>query len=42
MMSIGAPGASPRIVDDEPMCRQMIVPSSSQAAKKGSQWSPKM
>ena len=42
MMSMGAPGAISICVDDEPMCRQMIVPSSSQAAKNGSQWSPKM
>src|SRR6266508_452868 len=25
--------------DDEPMCKQTIVPSSSQAAQNGSQWS---
>ena len=42
MMSIGAPGATSSVVDDDPMCRQMTVPSSSQAAKNGSQWSPKM
>ena len=42
MMSMGAPGARASTVDDEPMWRQMTVPSSSQAAKKGSQWSPKM
>ena len=41
-MSIGAPGAISSMVDDEPMCRQITVPSSSHAWKNGSQWSPKM
>src|SRR5438552_18733811 len=42
MMSIGAPSLRPSIVDDDPMCRQMTVPSSEHASKNGSQWSPKM
>ncbi len=42
MMSIGAPGAISIDVDDDPMCKQMIVPSSSHALKNGSQCSPKM
>src|SRR5579871_3277620 len=42
MQSIGAPASSPSIVDDEPMCRQITVPSSEHALKNGSQWSPKM
>src|SRR5439155_25376064 len=40
--SKGAPSFSPSIVDDEPMCRQITVPSSSHAAKNGSQWPWKM
>ena len=40
--SIGAPGAISIWVELDPMCRQMTVPSSSHAAKNGSQWSPKM
>src|SRR5256885_12542669 len=42
MQSMGAPGSIGRIVDDDPMWRQMTVPSSAQARKNGSQWSPKM
>src|ERR1700738_4602264 len=42
MQSIGAPGSRPSMVDDDPMCRQMAVPSSEHAWKNGSQWSPKM
>jgi hypothetical protein len=34
-MSIGAPGSTASTVDDEPMCRQMTVPSSSQAQLAG-------
>ena len=37
--SIGASMAVIVICDDEPMCRQMTVPTSSQAWRNGSQWS---
>ena len=37
--SIGASGAVITSDDDEPMCRHTMVPSSTQAAQKGSQWS---
>src|SRR5436305_5006916 len=40
--SKGAPSLRPSMVDDEPMWRQITMPSSWQAAKKGSQWSVKM
>src|SRR4051795_2281197 len=40
--SKGAPSLRPSIVDDDPMWRQMTMPSSSQAAKNGSQWSWKI
>src|SRR5947209_5112823 len=40
--SNGAPSLRPSMVDDEPMWRQITIPSSWQAAKNGSQWSPKI
>src|SRR3954471_9114335 len=40
--SNGAPSLRPSMVEDDPMWRQMTVPSSSQAAKNGSQWPWKM
>src|SRR5437868_15094609 len=40
--SNGAPSFRPSMVDDDPMCRQVTVPSSWQAAKNGSQWPWKM
>src|SRR3954447_11679583 len=40
--SNGEPSLSPSMVDDEPMWRQITMPSSWQAAKNGSQWSVKM
>ena len=36
--SIGASSAVITIFDDEPMCTLTTVPSSSHAAKNGSQW----
>src|SRR4051794_23626299 len=40
--SNGEPSLSPSIVEEDPMCRQMTMPSSWHAAKNGSQWSVKM
>src|SRR5438309_11702896 len=40
--SKGGPSLRPSMVDDEPMWRQITMPSSWQAAKNGSQWSPKI
>src|SRR5260370_41513724 len=38
-VSIGASSDVMTTWDDEPMCRQTIVPSSAHASQKGSQWS---
>src|SRR5438874_12808673 len=40
--SNGAPSFRPSMVDDDPMWRQITMPSSWQAAKNGSQWPWKM
>src|SRR5438874_1689865 len=40
--SKGAPSLRPSMVEDDPMWRQITVPSSWQAAKNGSQWPWKM